>query len=307
MQHGFSSLIFRRVLGFAVALAGVLHVGACSSDLDDCDPAAAEEVVYGRGGLIATKGQALMHDSCGNAAFCHSNGASGDSRYGVPHGLDFDMLPSPSGWRTVREHEEDVWEAVLDDNMPPAGVGKKVQGDGDWRFDPNRSASSEKLPALSSAAGKAALRNWLACGAPVVNDTRIPDWAVGPGGGDDEDGGSLFGDGGSLAPTAWGTIYTTVFQSSCAIAGCHNEAAAGGLVMTDACTAYDNLLKAGSCGKPRLVPGDEKSVLLDKLGSDDPSCGDLRMPPPPLAPLPNETLRAIRDWVKNGAEAPACK
>jgi hypothetical protein len=267
----------------------------CEGDLGPCQEAAAQELVYGRGGLVATKGQALMHDSCGNAAFCHSGSATGDARYGVPHGLDFDMLPAPGGWSAVREHEAEIWALVQDGEMPPKGVGDKTQGDGDWRFDPQRRADSVKLPALSTEEGQAAMRNWLACGAPVVEDTQAPAW-VAPA----QDGGT-----GDLAD--WSDIHATVIEPSCAIGGCHDASAAGKLVLLDACDAYGDLLGRGACGMPRLVPGDGASVLLEKLQATQQSCGTLRMPPPPLPPLPAATVEGLRAWIEAGAPAKECQ
>ena len=76
-------------LGGACAVA-LLAVG-CKSELGPCDTEAARELVYSRDGMVATQGQALMHDSCGGAAFCHARGAEKAARLGAPAGMDFDM------------------------------------------------------------------------------------------------------------------------------------------------------------------------------------------------------------------------
>src|SRR5689334_24395405 len=96
-----------------------IAASACGSDLGAADEAAAEELVYGRGGLVATKGQALVHDSCGNAAFCHSSTAKGKRRFGAPADLNFDMLPAPTGWPVIVDHRDEIWSIVLDGDMPP--------------------------------------------------------------------------------------------------------------------------------------------------------------------------------------------
>jgi hypothetical protein len=274
-----------------------LGASACGSDLGEADKAAAQELVYGRGGLVATKGQALVHDSCGNAAFCHSSKAKGSQRFGAPANLNFDMLPEPTGWPVVVDHRDDIWSIVLDGDMPPKGTARTL-GDGDWVFDSKRGSKAEHLPKLASEEGKAVLRNWLASGAPVVAATSIPAWAQAP---SDEDAGA----GGELSD--WSEIYAGVIEPSCALAGCHNaQSAAGGLAMGDACSAYEHLLAAGSCGKPRLTPGDGDSLLLDKLESDKPSCGMLRMPPAPFPPLTPALLSSIRAWIVAGAPAAKC-
>jgi hypothetical protein len=279
-----------------VIAAACLALAACGSSLGECEPALAEEVVYGRAGLVATKGQALLHDSCGNAAFCHSQAATGGARYGAPLGMDFDMLPSPRGWSAVHALREAIWDVVESGQMPPPGVGERVQGDGDFRFTLIRGEGDAALPELSTRAGKAALRNWLACDAPVVTDTRVPEWAV-----PRQDAGA------GTELVDFGDLYDAVLEPSCAIAGCHDRSAAGGLAMRDACSAYEALLDSGTCGLPRLVPGDGASVLVDKLESSEPSCGSLQMPPPPFQPLSAALIERIRAWIESGAPAEQCR
>jgi hypothetical protein len=200
------------------------------------------------------------------------------------------MLPAPSGWPTVSDLRDEIWEVVSNGSMPPGNAGHEVQGDGDWRFDAAREGS-EQLPALTNEDGKAVLRNWLACGAPVVTETHTPGWT------------HPRGDGGT-GLTDWGDIYAEVIGPSCALAGCHNDAsAAGGLKMGNMCEAYEQLLASGTCGA-RVTPGDgDGSVLLDKLESSDPACGDLGMPPG--APLDPQVVADIRAWIESGALA-AC-
>jgi hypothetical protein len=94
------------------ALVGALSVeiSACSGgELDECEADAARELVYGRSGTVATKGQALAHDSCGNGSFCHSQGATGNLRHGAPRGMNFDMIPSPIGLEDILKHRERSW------------------------------------------------------------------------------------------------------------------------------------------------------------------------------------------------------
>lgn len=276
-------------------LAALVLAGGCGSDLGPCDRAAADELVYGRSGLVATKGQALAHDSCGNGVFCHSSAAHADARFGVPAGLSFDMLPAPDGLSNVLEHVDMAWAVVADGDMPPRGDAARVQGDGDWLFDVERRAGAPRLPALSSAEGKGMFRNWLACGAPVVAHTQVPKWAVparDPFEGD--------------ATPRWQDIYEVVLQPSCALSGCHSESSAsGGLAMTDACGTHAALFVAGACGEPAVQPGDAAaSLLVDKLTSDDPRCGD---PMPPIGRLPQSFTDAIAEWIDAGAEADACQ
>jgi hypothetical protein len=203
------------------------------------------------------------------------------------------MLPEPRGWPEVVDHREEIWSLVLDGDMPPSGAARTTQGDSDWSFDPARAPDAKRLPSLASEEGKAALRNWLASGAPVVTETTAPIWARPPTSGD---GGSQLND--------WEQIYAQAIAPNCALAGCHDaRSKSGGLAMPGACDAYRQLLAQGSCGKPRVIPGDRDSLLLDKLQSDTPACGTLRMPPPPLPALAAEQIDAIEMWVELGAQA----
>lgn len=254
------------------------------------------ELVYDHSGMVATKGQALAHESCGNGAFCHSSAAKGGSRFGAPAGMNFDMLPSPSGWPELVQRRENAWDLVQSGDMPPGKTGQGVVDEGGWVFDVHLSADAPKLPPLSSDAGKAALRNWLACGAPIVAATKVPSWAQAPATGSGKDGGTASG---------FDAIFTSILQPSCAIAGCHNaSAAAGGLKLGDACASYAELLKAGACGMPRVRPGDGASLLLNKLESRTPVCGGGM---PPKGSLAADKIASVRAWVEAGAEAPSCK
>jgi hypothetical protein len=274
-------------LGLCVLLTRL--IASCGSDLGDCDAAAAAELVYSQNGLVATKGQALTHDSCGNAAHCHSAAATGAARYGAPAHLNFDLLPVPTGWPKLIENREEAWDLVESGHMPPGSNGRKVTGDNGWSFALDRSEDAPKLPPLSSMAGKAAFRNWLACGAPLVNATSVPAWVSA----------------GDTTPVTadFDSIYQRVLRPNCATTGCHNAAASGSLAMLDTCSAYQALLQSGACGRERMKPGDTSSLLLDKLESRMPSCGG---PMPPIGPLPGENVAAIRSWISAGAPAPDC-
>ena len=289
----------RGALAVLLTCAVVAGLSGCGRDLGSCDQNAASELVYGRNGLVATKGQALMHDSCGNAAFCHSAAANGGKRFGAPAGLNFDMMP-PTGWPELVEHRDDIWSAVSDGTMPPGSKGGGTLGDGDWVFDVQRPKGAEKLPALSTREGQGAFRNWLACGAPVVGNVHVPSWAEPAG--DDDDGG-VEPDG---APT-WTRVHEEVLVPSCAIAGCHAGASAknsGMLDMSNLCAARAALFQKGPCGEPRVRAGRADSLLVDKLESVKPRC--MGRMPPPLGGLPAASIDLVRAWVVAGAPAPEC-
>jgi hypothetical protein len=280
------------LFGVLLTFSGASLLG-CGSELGECDKKAAEELVYASNGAVATKGQALLHDSCGNAVFCHSSAANGKARHGAPKGLDFDMLPSPKRLEQVLKHRESIWEQVQSGLMPPSKLDSVI-GDGKWSFDLERRPDAPSLPSLSSAEGKAALRNWLACGAPTVSETRVPSWA--------QPGDGVFGEG---QPVAWKDLYERVLQPSCALGGCHDRAtAAGGLPMRDMCQTRTALLGKGACGETNVVPGQpDSSLLVNKLDSKMPRCGSAM---PPAGPLTASVLAAVRSWIEAGAEAPEC-
>jgi hypothetical protein len=274
-------------------IAVCLLAPACGEDLGECDRAAAQQLVYGQNGVVATKGQALMHESCGGAAFCHSASAAGKNRFGAPGDMNFDMLPRPTGWPEAIEHRDDIWKVVLDGSMPPRELAKRTVSAGQWSFDREHAPGTTVLPALTTREGKAALRNWLACDAPVVADTRVPSWALPP----SPDGG--------VADSDWNDIFQAIVMPRCATAGCHDSPAAGQLVLVDECQAYQQLLADGPCGgMPRLLPGDADSYLLDKLEAKTPRCGAAM---PPSGQLPGIELGAIRRWVEAGAPAQNCQ
>lgn len=283
-----------RLLGSAALGSAMSLASACGTDLGECDPVAADELVYGRNGLVATKGQALAHDSCGNGVFCHSSVARGSARHGAPAGMDFDMLPAPRGLGGMLHHVETAWSLVESDDMPPRGDTLLVLANGDWSVDVERHADAPRLPSLASEAGKGAFRNWLACGAPVVTTTQVPLWAVpmrDPFAGD--------------AVPAWHDIYEVILRPQCALSGCHSAAsAAGGLAMADECSSYRAMFQAGACGEVLVRARDGSSLLNDKVTATKPRCGG---PMPPIGVLPIAFTDAIARWIESGAEASSCQ
>jgi hypothetical protein len=263
-------------------------LGACSSELGKCDDReAARQIVYGPNGSVATKGQALMHESCGQAAFCHSSAAKETQRKGAPHGMNFDMLPSPKGLAEVLDRADSIWDQVDDGQMPPKSY---PLGDALWTYSPAHSMDEPHMPKLPSREAKGILRNWLACGAPVVTDSRVPDWAEA-----------------QAVEASWDSIYA-LFSNSCALAGCHDAKSAtvsGHLDLSDKCAAYNALQMSGTCGMTRLTPGDaDASFLVTKLEKDQPGCGS-RMPTGGV--FKQNQLDAIRMWIQDGAQAPGCE
>lgn len=275
--------------GLMLALPLTLGI-ACGNELGDCDMPAAQQLVYGPGNRVATKGQALVHESCGQGGFCHSSAAHRAQRKGAPHGMDFDMLPVPTGLKDILDHAEASWEQIEKGAMPPEGF---AVGNSAWTYSRARRPDEARLPTIRTGEGKTIVRNWLACGGPVVTDSKVPEWAQLPG---------------TLEPI-WSELHSKVVVERCALSSCHDASRddSGDLDLKDPCRAREALLKGKSktCNEARVVPGDPAaSFLLHKLGSDPIRCGG-RMPTG--GALAIFEIEAFRLWIEAGAKADECK
>lgn len=227
-------------------------------------------------GLSAYAGQALVEGSCGYRTFCHSADASGTARLGAPAGLDFDLhLASVNArggdpdrllmaQRSVLGMRGAIWSEVTSGRMPPGAAGAEVIAS---PLRPRHATYASgvmvgALPELSTAEGREILRNWLACGAPVVErseprsdgmaptvgdvvETRCAapeecpfpararcDAEVGRCGRCTEDADCAHLDGLPLcsagvcaarAEPTWASIHAVVIESSCALSFCHGD------------------------------------------------------------------------------------
>ena len=71
------------------AIGALLLLLGCEEDLGPCgnmEMLAARTPVWDIQGLPSYQGQALLDRSCGSGSFCHSVGAEGGDRFGVPGG-----------------------------------------------------------------------------------------------------------------------------------------------------------------------------------------------------------------------------
>jgi hypothetical protein len=93
-----------------------------------------------------------------------------------------------------------------------------------------------------------------------------------------------------------------VFQNNCTLSGCHDAAGTAGLVLLPG-EAYADLVDVKSMNEPeymRVEPGDaENSYLIIKLESRQTAGAQM---PRGRAPLSEETIQTIRNWIKQGAE-----
>jgi hypothetical protein len=282
----------REVWWNARARACVLAVtlcAACGPELGECDPTALGGTPGDATTLAAPhRGQVIIDAKCSNAR-CHSIDARNALRVGAPAELNFDVVPplacttqNPGdpecikvldGAATVYDWRTEMWSLIESGAMPPAPpAAARLNGD-----------------------EKETIRNWLACGAPVI---PVPEPVV--------------------ATVDWADIYDDQLQRQCA--GCHSQvtAASGdGFVLGDAgdaCGAYDRVVNAAAIttagvppcagsGRQLVVPNDPAaSLLLTKLeGTQD--CG---APMPFGTPLgPNHPIvQNLRAWIMNGAPRP---
>jgi hypothetical protein len=315
--------------GFLAGAVVLALTGCAPSVGTQCDENAARTPYYRDGdGIPAYTGQAIMLAYCG---FCHNDPGA----FGVPQGLEFDAtLVTATGEEgiaqarrllarqaTIHRHRDLIYQQVVGGHMPPRGFTDPA---GTWTDE-----GGNPLPGIRDPRAHEMLRNWLACGSPVVERTSpvaMPcrdntecvvtqvctemNQCLGVG-----DVVPARGTVDCDAPEAtWNWIYACVFTRACAGAACHIGGSAGGYAMPDAATGYANTVGRGpgasspSCtGAPSyVIAGDpDGSLLIHKLEGMDsmgaPVCGT-RMPLTG-SPLDPATMRLIRDWIRMGAPA----
>jgi hypothetical protein len=94
----------------------------------------------------------------------------------------------------------------------------------------------------------------------------------------------------------------SIFNSSCAVSGCHNSAAEAGLNLSQG-VAYSNLVNVDSTqvpNKKRVLPNDaQNSYLVEKIEGRQ-SVGS-RMPLN-RSTLNSTQIQNIRNWINQGAQ-----
>jgi hypothetical protein len=263
-------------------LSVVLSTSCGGADLGDCDRAKLGGAAVGAAPQ-PYPGQILLQSSC-DGGRCHGASAQGLSRSGAPAGLDFnvvanstsdaDRLAARRAFGVVSNNIEEIWEEIDNGTMPPpppAGAG------------------------AMNGADKEVIRNWLACGAPMVEAPV-----------------------GDPSADTWTRVFAQL-STQCLV--CHSTASAaagGGFILGDtdkACDAYKNVVDkpaqaSGPCSGRTLVKPNapDDSVLVQKLTAMN-VCGS-PMPPGASAAMPfaasNATLVSdLRTWIMSGAPAPA--
>ncbi len=314
-----------RVAALLVFAASVVGLSGCSPSLETCDPLAARAVTYDTLGKPYYQGQALVFASCGGTGgFCHTTPAVGTARHGVPFGFNFDMELVPrnlsmerdiaatevlrAGQQRVYDQRFEIYSSVLHGDVPALPeFYEHVESFVD--------SNNRVLPRLDTDAGQEILRNWLACGSPVVE--RRP--TVDDSGNFDytrPEGVTPVGD--VVAPNQnvitpeFSSIYASVISTTCGVVGCHRGTEpTGNLDMGSRTAAYSNLVgvnaMSSGCidsGLMRVVEEDaDHSLLINKLeghlANGDMVCG----PQMPLGgtPLDESVIDVIREWINEGA------
>lgn len=268
----------RRAALFGMACANALLLCSCGTDVGKCDMnALGGSTVLGMEAPNA--GQIVVEQACAGGR-CHSAAAQGLQRVGAPAGLNFDVVPHDTsmpeiarvtqGEKVVHDNIDTMWSMVDSGAMPPENQGR-----------------------MFSAQDKETLRNWLACGAPVI---KAP----------------------VQATADWSSIYNGLTSNGCL--ACHGSASPVGdnfvlsMSAMDACTAYKNIVSKpsittqGGCASSGLqvvVPGQpDMSLLVQKLEGTQ-TCGSaMPLGTTGLGPS-NPTVMALRAWITNGAPPPA--
>ncbi len=257
---GMKQLFFYCCVGGAV----IASVGCTKADLGACNldgttpggeiegPAAFDLAYNSLTGEPMYEGQALVQASCGNGQFCHTPNATGGDRLGTPRGLDFDValactdattdptcadlqpcegteVETPYCERlrrlsanrgTIAAWAEEMHFQISEGTMPPGEAGGRVQDDTPFVREDNT-----ELPRLDTPDGKNIVRNWLACGAPVVARTELaPSADLELTECDSIEGEICFYSGpqAPLPDPTWSSIYWSVMFSTCVI--CHGPA-----------------------------------------------------------------------------------
>jgi hypothetical protein len=299
-----------RVVPCLALVAMAAATSSCAEDLGTCQMNAATQVVYAGNGTPYYAGQALVQASCAEGV-CHSAYAENANRKGAPHGLNFDVAPLSSassaanvsalrdGISHVRDQAGSLWGEISAGTMPPGEAGNR--GDQQWKaLDKDGTPQLTPLTNITSDVSKSTVRNWLACGAPLVAGVSAMPEAMALG-----DIVAPLENMSTDGPT-FQAVYDTVL-SSCKT--CHPGAIKVDIDFTNLTTAFNTLVdkapfaggEPGKCGavpQKLVTPGNcQESLLYLKLRANPP-CGD-QMPLGP--PLPEASVQLLCDWIDAGA------
>lgn len=349
-----------RLLAYAIAALMAAAWGCSSGDLGECnldgttisgediDGPAAFDIAYRQDdGLPMFEGQALLQSSCGNGQFCHTPNAVGGDRFGSPAGLNFDVglacagetvdatcanLQPCDGTEGQSEYcerlellqtnqsytaswGEGIISEIREGTMPPGAIGKQVMDDRPWIRE-----DGTPLPEFGTSDATDIVRNWLACGAPVVARTEQP-----PSPADQLTNCDSLNDeiciySGPTAPLPepqWSSIYDAVILPQCVL--CHQPGGPGFFVldltgpdpddMSDWASAAHAALVGvsaspnGPCAAQgiNVIAGDpDGSLMIQKMRAVQ-TCGDEMPIAGGVQTIPNPVIEVIEQWILDGA------
>jgi mono/diheme cytochrome c family protein len=313
-----------RALFAPLALVSLFVLG-CGEDVGKCDDPNRGHDTVEVNGQLQFGGQAIINASC---AGCHGSQVKGAARRGAPAGLDFDLYPVAESeadgmsmnkdgdpivtltpdqvdglrerQRLVFEERDLIWEQVKDELMPPNGLGEVYRAlmglvDTD---DEEPCTRRKQFKAITEKSSQDVLRNWLACGAPIVESQ-----------GADVTKELTAGQAGYQYPMCEGDAPPEVITldvvheqvlSSCTV--CHSAKGKSPPFFETPDEAYDVLVdQPSTCDDlPYITPGKpEESFLYDKVANEKPQCG-ARMPIGMA--LPASQLELLEKWIAGGAK-----
>ncbi len=318
----------------ALTALAMMFASGCLPGAGECDERAATELAYDEFGTPAFVGQALVVESCA-AGFCHASGIEPEKRNGAPAGLDYDVATASTGddladlrsvalraaqFRILQQYGM-VLDQVRSGQMPPGGhAWDDYQASATAHYTrPGPDGAPIALPSIRSPEGQEALRNWLACGAPVVERTEprsdgLPNPA----------GFTVSACDQTCVDPTWPALYAALIEPSCATPLCHaGGLPAGKLDLSDTATNVDTraarvfarLFDANGgpapaqgllCQQesiPLVTPGhSDQSLFYLKVADSTPACG-VRMPV--SSSLSTQRICALRAWIDCGACADA--
>ncbi|MFK7990278.1 MAG: hypothetical protein AB8I08_29930 [Sandaracinaceae bacterium] len=317
-----------RIATARACAVGLLVLG-CTPDVGACDPEGpAFEVVYDEFGTPAMAGQALMIESCGGGGFCHSEGIAAPDRFNAPSGLAFDVTiastsaqPQDGATARLAVHQAriarmrgEIWAEVDSGRMPPNVEREGVVVDDLYARVDDDGVTARDLPGLDVEEGRTILREWLACGAPVVERTQPRGDELAP------VGFTVRACNRRCVDPTFADLHEAVLERSCATGACHDadEPSArldltdtGGLNallsrLTSGTTAATEGCSECQCGDdeafasmPLITPGEPDASLLYRKVEPERACGGVM--PLSGSPLSAQALCALREWIACGA------
>lgn len=226
--------------------------------------------------------------------------------------------------RETYDHRYDVLRTVEDGSMPPGAAGEGTRAFAEYYGEFEAGTFSGRIPTLDTRAGREVLRNWLACGSPVLEFSVAADADEGPG---DDCGAGPVGRCGVAAPgleppdPTWDSIYDRVLRPLCL--SCHqpdnpfwgyNDSGNGQeLDYTDAADALTFMVGVEASSRSAatdvdcaefgtlIVSGDADASIFFRKMTAEPGCGEAMPLREGGRGLPENVLAPIREWIEAGA------